>query len=331
MFAGKDGDDVLESKTGDNAEISFLLLSMLQRAGIPCCPVILSTRSNGSIQKVYPLVSQFNYVLCKAIVNGTPLYLDPTDPLRPMNLLPRKVLNVEGLEIQEGPLSWVKLTSTRQYVHRSVATVTLHEDGTMDGTLESADEDYSALDKRRGLKDKKEMEIIKEAFNTEETGMTVDSVHIMGRDSIDTGLKLWAHVASDQYANVAGNLIYINPLVIDRKKSNPFKVPVRKFPVDMAYGTRTLTVVNVEIPKGYVIKEQPPDRTLSMQKEALTYTRKCLVDNNRVQVLSDLAIKWSYFAPNEYQRLRNFYAEMLNLQNDQIVLQRAGPPTGAHQ
>jgi hypothetical protein len=38
--------------------------------------------------------------------------------------------------------------------------------------------------------------------------------------------------------------------------------------------------------------------------------------------MSDLTINQSFFTPNEYQRLVGFYSEMLNLQNDQIVLEK---------
>ncbi len=322
-FADKEVDDILETKSGDDAEISFLLLSMLKSAGIPGTPVLVSTRENGMIQKLYPIINQFNYVVCRIMVDGRPMFLDATDPLRPMSLLPSEVLNTEGLLIEEGPVTWVRIESPRLYVHRSVAAIALREDGSINGTLESADEDYSALEKRRGLKDKKDIDIVREAFSTEETGITVDSVEIEGRDSVEAELKLRAEISSDQYASVAGDLIYVNPLIIDRKKDNPLKLRVRKFPVDMAYGTRTTTVVNVKAPKGFVVKEPLPDKVVQYQDGGATYSRKCLVEDGQIQVVSDLNIRQSYFSPIEYSRLRNFFAEMLSLQNDQIVLQKA--------
>jgi hypothetical protein len=323
IFAEKNVDDVLETKSGNSAEVSFLLLSMLESAGIHGSPVLLSTRDNGKVQNLYPIVDQFNYVLCMAMVDGKQVFLDATDPFRPMDLLPRKVLNVDGLVIKEGPVAWTRLASTKQYIHKSVATITLNGDGTTVGTLESADDEYSALDKRRGLKDKKALDIVKDAFAAEETGIVIDSVRVDGRDSVDAQLRLWAHFSSDQYANVAGDVIYINPLVIDRKKNNPFKLRERKFPVDMAYGTKTTTVVNLTLPKGYTVKGQIPDRVVTLKSDAVVYARRCRVENNTVQLVSDLTMKQNYFAPNEYQRLMSFFAEMLNLQNDQIVLQKA--------
>ena len=91
VFAEQDVNDVLETKKGSNAEITFLLLSLLKSVGINGDPVILSTRSNGKIQDLYPILSQFNYVLARACIGSQYYYLDATDPLRPMELLPIKV------------------------------------------------------------------------------------------------------------------------------------------------------------------------------------------------------------------------------------------------
>lgn len=323
IYADKTVDDILETKSGNNAEISFLLISMLQSAGIPATPVLLSTRENGMIQKLYPILNQFNYVICRAMIDGRPVFLDATDPFRAMSLLSPEVLNTEGLLIQEGPVAWVRIESPMQFVHKSVADISLHDDGSIAGSLESSDEDYSALEKRRGLKDKKDVDIVKEAFLTDETGITVDSVEITGRDSVEADLKLRAEISSDQYANVAGDLIYINPLIIDRKKDNPLKLRIRKFPVDMAYGIRTTTVINLKTPTGYVVKEALADKVVRFQDNGAVYSRKCAVENGIIHVVSDLSISQSYYPPGEYQKLRSFYADMLSLQNDQIVLQKA--------
>ena len=81
-YSEVDLDDILESKTGSSADINMLLIAMLREAGIKADPVLLSTRDNGKIQKLYPLLDQFNYVICRAIGNGKPYLLDATDRLQ---------------------------------------------------------------------------------------------------------------------------------------------------------------------------------------------------------------------------------------------------------
>jgi hypothetical protein len=91
----------------------------------------------------------------------------------------------------------------------------------------------------------------------------------------------------------------------------------------MSYGTRTTTVVNINLPKGYMVRSVIPDRVVTLKTDAVVYSRKCRVENGRAQLVSDLVMKQSVFGPGEYQGLLRFYAEMVNLQNDQIVLQKA--------
>ncbi len=131
--AKQEVNDVLESKKGNNAEITFLLLSMLKSAGISAEPVILSTRSNGKIHDVYPVVSQFNYVLARAAVGSTKYLLDATDPLRPIDLLPVRVLNVRGLVIRDDTLEWITFHSPKRGIVRSLADVHLRKDGSLFG------------------------------------------------------------------------------------------------------------------------------------------------------------------------------------------------------
>ncbi|HEY6953534.1 MAG TPA: transglutaminase domain-containing protein, partial [Bacteroidota bacterium] len=70
IFADQDVNDVLDTKKGSNAEMTFLLLSMLKSAGIEAAPVLLSTRSHGKSQEIYPILGQFNYVLSRATIGN---------------------------------------------------------------------------------------------------------------------------------------------------------------------------------------------------------------------------------------------------------------------
>ena len=100
FFKEQDVDDVLEYKKGNSAEITFLFLSLLKSANIEAYPVILSTRDNGKIQVMYPMVNQFNYVISQVKIDSTTYLVDATNPLRPFDLLPSKVLNTRGLIIK---------------------------------------------------------------------------------------------------------------------------------------------------------------------------------------------------------------------------------------
>ena len=60
----------LKTRQGNVAEINLLLTAMLRKAGIEADPMILSTRDNGIANTSYPLISEYNYVICVVFREG---------------------------------------------------------------------------------------------------------------------------------------------------------------------------------------------------------------------------------------------------------------------
>lgn len=326
MFADQEPVDLLESRKGNNAEIAFLMISMLRHAGVEADPVILSTRNHGRIQVQYPILDQFNYVLTVARIGTELYYLDPTDPFRPIGLLPPKVLNVRGLVVKEGPVQWSDIATTKSYVHSSLARLTLDEQGEIRGTIETVDEDYGALSKRRDLEESKEVEFTKNLFESDRSGLQIDSVTITGKENALGPFQVRARISSVSYAQTAGDRIYINPAVVDRQYHNPFKLSKRKFPVDMSYAHSVTSCSTIEIPPGWEVKEVPPNRGISIGSEFAVYTRETTVKGRSVETSGKLLIPRSVFPPGMYDRLKNFYEQMVTWQSEPIVLQRQSLP-----
>ncbi|HTY58959.1 MAG TPA: DUF3857 domain-containing protein, partial [Bacteroidota bacterium] len=55
IYAPSGHERVLEARKGSVSQIAFLLVALLRSAGIDADPVVLSTRSNGLIQTIYPV------------------------------------------------------------------------------------------------------------------------------------------------------------------------------------------------------------------------------------------------------------------------------------
>ena len=321
VMADNDVDDVLELKKGSNAEITFLLLSLLKSVGIEGYPVILSTRENGMIQELYPIVDQFNYCVAKVLIGNKSYLVDATNPLRPMDLLPAKILGVRGLAIKEGkgPVEWVNFTSANNNVDKTLINVKISKDGSLKGTVEDAYGKYRSLSVREELGNKKDIDLAKELLDSESEGFSVDSASILNRDSLDASLRVESQISSSTYAQKSGDLIYINPFMVHRLKENPFKTKVRKFPVDYAYPNSQVIIMNFELPEGYELKE-PLNRKGYYLENDIAYTRQMTVDDNRVQILSKMDIKKAKINPDEYEKLKNLYTQIVSAQSEQLVI-----------
>lgn len=319
VFIDKEVDDVLELKKGSNAEITILLLSLLKAAEIQADPVILSTRDNGKIQDMYPMVSQFNYVMARAQIDSKPYYLDATNPLRPYDLLPVRVLNVKGLVIKPTSIHWVTFISDKQNHSKSHIDIIIKEDGSLIGKLEDSFSEYKSLSIRSDLSNKKDIDIAKEELGTESLGLTIDSVEISGKDSLKAPVFIRAHISSPDYVQQNNGIIYLNPYLIHRLKDNPFKLKERKFPVDFSYIKSETQVINIAIPTGYEVKEALTDKFFQV-KNFVSFSRLVSVENNMMTIVNKLEIKSTEIAAQYYNDLRSFYSQIVDLQSEQIVL-----------
>ena len=293
---------------------------MLKSIGIEADPIITSTRINGMIQKDYPIVSQFNHVFARVMVDSQYVYLDATNNLRPIELLPSEILNVTGLVIKEGEPEWVKITTTKANVYLSNVSIKLFEDGSIDGLIDDTYYYYGALNTRVDLKDKNDKEIAKEFFDTDENGLIVDSLKVFNKEEIDLPIKLTANIHSPGYAMTNGDMIYINPQIVHRTEENPFKTKIRKYPIDFSYQRSFTTNINIDIPEGYEIKENISSKNLKATPNLASYIRKVKVQENKIEIQAKFDIMTTQIEPKYYERIRSFYTSFVAAQAEQIVL-----------
>ena len=314
-------DEILESKKGNSAEINLLLVSMLKALEIPCNPVVLSTRENGKVQDLYPMYNQFNYLLARAIVNGKYLYLDATDPIRPMNILPAYVLGVKGIVVRADTVEWVTLHSPQKYSTTSVALITVDEHGGVSGTLEGIFKEYANISIRNSLADKKENEVAKDYFHTETSGLTIDSTTVTEKDSIENNLMLKSWVSAAAFAQCSGELIYLNPHVISRWTDNPFKSKVRRFSIDYNYPREYTSIISIVFPDSFEIKEGLKDKVVTASSD-VKYRRQSVIDSNTMQITTKFEIARREIPAQFYSQLKDLYGIMISTESEQIVLQR---------
>lgn len=318
VFAYYDVDDVIHYKKGNTADITFLLLSMLKSAGINSDPVILSTRAHGKIIDLYPIVSQFDYVIARVNIGLKNYFIDATDPLRPIDIIPEEILNVKGLIIKKDNLNWVTISTDKNNLDKFIINITLNTDGSVSADFEEQFGEYTSISLRKSAKDKNETDLIKEIYNTESLTFKVDTAIVSRKDSIDLPLRIQAKIYSPNCSQVGGEFIYFNPYLLQKLTDNPFKMKERKFPVDYAYPREQVIVINVSIPDGYELKEKYPDKVMYVGNK-ISYKRSVEIQDNKIQILTDMRITDSIVMPSLYNQLRDFYTQIINSQSEFLV------------
>ncbi len=317
-----DLDDVLELHKGNSAEINLLLTSLLREIGINANPVLLSTRSNGKIKTLYPLVSQFDYVICRIMSKGKEIFMDATDRERPYHLLPRRALNHSGLMIVEGKPVWLTIEPIGSAKTVTLARCNLKSDGTLFGNFQMKFTDYDAFKMRKELVAKKESEFLSSLMKSETSGFAVDSFTIAKKESVMLPLYVDAYVSTSTYAQALNDFIYVNPMTITRTNENPFQLEHRTFPVDFPYPQSLSYTLSLILPDDYELKEYPKDVSISLFSTDGSYSRKSQLSENVFQVIVQYQLQTTVYRPEHYESLRNFFQRIVSFESEQLVLQR---------
>jgi len=322
IFTNENLDKAFQARRGNGSEIALTLTSMLRFAGLEAHPVLISTRDNGKLVQLYPLLDQFNHVLTYVKVGDREYWLDATDSFRPHDLLPVAALNEIGWLVDKKNPRWINIPNSGSFINQTSVFAELSADGTISGRLVSNDGGYNGLFDRRTLRDKKAEEHIRDKWLNDLAGARLDSFKISYRDSTHRPLVTEAHFFASEHAQVAEDKIYFNPILVGRSKENPFKRPERTLPVDFAYGHTLTYTLLLTLPEGYLVEELPKNIIISLPNNGGQFRRLAQIEGNHLQVISQMVIRQIHFEPIEYKALREFYDRIVAAHAEPVVLKR---------
>ncbi|HEY6900141.1 MAG TPA: transglutaminase-like domain-containing protein, partial [Puia sp.] len=88
-----------EKRGASIADLNLLLTALCRHQGWNAAPVILSSRANGYAHDGYPLVSEYNYVIARVLLDGKQYLLDASKPYLGFGQLPELCYNGWGRAI----------------------------------------------------------------------------------------------------------------------------------------------------------------------------------------------------------------------------------------
>jgi transglutaminase-like putative cysteine protease len=309
-----------ETKKGNCADINLLLASMLEKAGIVSHPVLISTRDHGLLRDGAPNSTQFNYVLCHAMLDGKDLLLDATEPVLPNNAIPERCLNGKGMIVmKEGP-RWIPLVSPVKTKTVATATLNLLPDGQIAGDLVVERTGYEAARHRKRYILKGEPDYLKDFFGAKD--WTVSKSNFENIKETKSTFKEKHDLQIPNHATVAGDVVYVNPFVLLQKATNPFKLEKREYPVDFGFSNDEVYIMTLTIPDGYVVDELPKSKVFMLPENASKYLFNCNVNGNKIFLTSNFVINKSLFTQIEYPNIREFFNQVVAKQAEQIVLKK---------
>ena len=320
-FSSRDLNETWEQKKGSSADLNFMLLSLLRQNGFEAYPLMTSTRSHGKMYEKYPMLHQFNHTMVLVNIDGKDQIMDVPTKTRRMDMPTKNALNKRGVVIKSPEAVWVDIDApigSDAFMYE----LTLDENGSLNGNLKTKYKGYNARPERSHYKDDEEGQHWKERFEDfSETTITIEKFENL--DNIYEPFKENLQLTIPEAATVAGDFIYLSPILYSGFKENIFKLEKRYFPVDMTYPIQEQIVIKLKIPAGYVIEELPQPANLALANNAgkfrFAVEKK---DEQNLQIISSFKLNQLRFEPSEYPNLRELFDLIAEKYGEQIVLKK---------
>ncbi|HRN80587.1 MAG TPA: DUF3857 domain-containing protein [Ferruginibacter sp.] len=308
-----------ETKSGTAAEINLFLTSMLRNGGFTARPVILSTRSNGIAPDMFPILNEFNYVICLLEHDNKKYFLDASRKKMGFGRLPLAVYNGQARVVDELPL--LMNLSPDSIQETSVVNVSINntDNGTeLEGSVSIDPGYYESTDIRDELDSKTDSVYFADIEKKFEPVIRIGHKSIDGLKDFESPLNIYYEFKTDLNEDV----LYFNPMFSEKLKENPFKSQKREYPVEMPYVMNRRFTLNMEIPKGYSVDEMPKsEKILLNDKDG--YFEYVINNNGRNIILnSRIMLAKSTFLNADYEPLRAFFGVIVKKHAEMIVFKK---------
>lgn len=309
-----------QAKKGNVADLNMILAAMCRSAGFESHPVLLSTRSHGKTYDLYPIMNKFNYTIVEVITKEKTYLLDASDPDNAFTQLPAKCYNGNARVIAEMPAI---ISLAADSLMESKLTTVFMINGEKSGGLEAS---FSTLlgklesqDVRYTMKNNKQEEFFQEIKKNYPLEVEMSNTEIDSLKIPDEPVAIKYDLA---FSTNDDDLFYFNPMMGEAYKENPFRAAERLYPVEMPYCFDETYVLNMEVPKGYVIDELPKSTRVKLNEDEGMFEYLISAGVDRIQMRCRTMVKKANFAPDDYQTLRDFFAYVVKKQAEQIVFKK---------
>jgi hypothetical protein len=323
MYSEQGVKQALETHSGNIGDINLALIAGLSAAGLDAEAVILSTRSNGIVNSLFPVISDFNYVVAKVNIGDKSYLLDASDPLNPFGLLPLTCINGQGRVIQaKKPSYWLPLTASQRQVTRYTLNGEFTSDGKIKGDLITYTLGYPAYNKRKKIIAAGSVDEYVEKLDEQMNKISILKHEITNLDSLDKSLVENFQVEFSSHPPFTSSQVFFNPFIIERINKNPFNLNERSYPVDLAAASEVRVTMSLTIPENYALADQPKDVSLGLPNNGGRYVCNITLENNILTFNQLLQFNKPVYSSEEYLYLKEFYSRIIQSQKTDIVFKK---------
>ncbi len=300
---------------GTSGEVNLMLLNLLSKAGVPCYPILVSTRNNGLIAMDFPSMSQINNVVILAVDNDNVYVLDASQKL-PYNLPPANLMNRHAYLINPGNMKWVLIEDNR-FLNSTSFSIKAEVDANgqakgeavfeMEGFARDLIEDSIAKDETDKL------------FASRQTGVQILWVE---NDKEDLKKPARQSLKFEYKLNNDGTYYYFTPQFLGAQDENPFINQSRQTDIDFGSNQKFVTELRIKIADQFKWEHLPQNLLLRSSDSSMMFKRIIQKNGNEIIYKQEMEISKSFFWKDEYPAIYEFFDKMFSYLKEEIVFRK---------
>jgi len=312
----------LDNHTGNSADINLALTAGLDAAGLDADAVLLSTRDHGFVNKLYPTITEFNYVIVKVDIGGKSYLLDATDPALTFGMLPLRCLNDQGRVMSlDKPSYWIDLTTLQRKSNTYRLDLTLQKDGKIKGTLTHYSVGYEAYEKRKAIKKFNSVDEYVEDM-AEKSRYKILTSNITNLDSLDLPLSEEYEIELKGYDSLGHDRLKFNPYILDRINNNPYKLADRTYPVDWGMPSTDRFLLTMHLPDTYAVETPPTNTAITLPNDGGSFVTTFDTDSNTFTFSHVVKFNKSIYSTQEYPYLKELFNKIILSEKGEMIFKR---------
>ena len=323
-FGSDDGiRKALDNHTGSSGDINLALVTALNAGGIRTEAVLLSTRSNGMLNKLYPNFTDFNYVIAKANIADKSYLLDATDPMLPFGMLPFRCLNDQGRVFSlDKPSYWMDMVTTQRENVTYAIDLALQDNGKLKGTITRYSVGYSGYLRRKEIKKFNSVDEYVENLSEKMHKTKILKSNIVNIDSLDTAVGETYDVEMNVFDDLNHDRLSFSPFLLNQITTNPFKLAERDFPVDWGMPSDERYILTIHLPAQYAVENPMQPVNFSMPNQGGKFYTSFESDNNTFTFSYGIRFNKSIYGPEEYPYLKELYNKIILAEKNEMVFKK---------
>ncbi|WP_114752120.1 DUF3857 domain-containing protein [Pleomorphovibrio marinus] len=308
--------NVLETKSGNRAEINLLLLALLRENEIEAVPLLISSKGNGRSTLIhYPFADQFNHMILMVKLQDETLLVDANRSGVPINFLPLDFHVNQGFPLLAKNSDLVNLSHPHRSGFNLFTTIGM-DIGSLVTETHLRLLDYDAVEWGR----LEEKELQKRLTNNTGESPEVPSEKLLVVNRKNDGREILDISYSEQKPLTDTEKMFITPFALKRWDNNPFQATDRTFPVDFNYTFNDRYSAKINIPEGYEVDDFPESISAALPNGALSFSYAITQMDRVLTVTASVSLKETLIPAVSYADLKYFMEIITSKLNEPVVI-----------